>query len=207
MDTYPLAELTHRAGLALDALGVQVGNRRVRQRPDARTVRYYTQHGLVDRPLPVGGREARYGRRHLVQVVAVKRLQAAGVSLADIQRRLAGAADDELLAAIGTGAEAALAAAAGPAATPAGAPSSAVRAAAFWRAAPAELADPVSCGPSDGVRTAVVVSLAPGVQLTVDVTAGSGAASVDAGALREAARPLLDLLSQLGIQADEGTSA
>src|SRR4029077_9416572 len=44
------------------------------------------------------GRVARYGRRHLLQLVAVKRRQAEGRSLAEIQAELAGATDDALAA-------------------------------------------------------------------------------------------------------------
>ena len=41
---------------------------------------------------------ARYGRRHLLQLVAVKRRQAEGRSLAEIQAELAGATDETLAA-------------------------------------------------------------------------------------------------------------
>ena len=41
---------------------------RVNAAPDARTVRYYGTLGLVDRPSIVD-REARYGRRHVLQLV------------------------------------------------------------------------------------------------------------------------------------------
>jgi DNA-binding transcriptional MerR regulator len=60
-------------------------NGQVRAVPDERTVRYYGTLGLLDRPLAMRGRTAIYGRRHLAQVVAIKRLQSAGKSLADIQ--------------------------------------------------------------------------------------------------------------------------
>src|SRR5690606_12237627 len=42
--------------------------------------------GLLDRPVAMRGRTALYTRRHLAQVVAIKRMQSAGHSLADIQR-------------------------------------------------------------------------------------------------------------------------
>lgn len=60
-------------------------NGQVRAVPDERTVRYYGTIGLLDRPLAMRGRTALYGRKHLAQVVAIKRLQSAGRSLADIQ--------------------------------------------------------------------------------------------------------------------------
>jgi DNA-binding transcriptional MerR regulator len=66
--------------------------------PNERLVRWYVTVGLVDPPLSRRGRVARYGRRHLLQLVAVKRLQAEGRSLAEIQTELAGATDEALAA-------------------------------------------------------------------------------------------------------------
>ncbi len=48
---------------------------RVSEIPDVRTVRYYIQQGLVDRPLGSEGPAALYGFRHLLQLVAIKVLQ------------------------------------------------------------------------------------------------------------------------------------
>jgi len=69
---------------------------RVREVPDRRTIRWYTTIGLIDRPAAMRGRTALYGRRHLMQLVAVKRLQADGYSLAVIQAELYGATDATL---------------------------------------------------------------------------------------------------------------
>ncbi len=74
---------------------------RVQEVPDPRTVRYYQTIGVVERPLRYEGRSARYGRRHLLQVVAVKVLQAKGFSLAQIQAALLGASDAALEKALG----------------------------------------------------------------------------------------------------------
>jgi len=71
-------------------------NERVREIPDLRTIRYYTTLGLIDRPLGMRGRTALYGRRHLLQLVAIKRLQAGGTTLADVQRHLVGLSDAAL---------------------------------------------------------------------------------------------------------------
>src|ERR1043165_8934989 len=60
-------------------------NGQVRAVPDERTIRYYGTLGLLDRPAAMRGRTALYGRRHLAQVVAIKRLQAIGRTLAEIQ--------------------------------------------------------------------------------------------------------------------------
>jgi DNA-binding transcriptional MerR regulator len=71
-------------------------NGRVRDVPDRRAIRWYTTTGLVDRPAGMRGRTALYGPRHLLQLVAVKRRQAQGHSLAAIQAELAGASDADL---------------------------------------------------------------------------------------------------------------
>ncbi len=73
-------------------------NGRVRDVPNERLVRWYVTVGLVDPPLSRRGRVAQYGRRHLLQLVAVKRRQAEGRSLAEIQAELAGATDEKLAA-------------------------------------------------------------------------------------------------------------
>jgi DNA-binding transcriptional MerR regulator len=73
-------------------------NGRVRDVPNERLIRWYVTVGLVDPPLSRRGRVARYGRRHLLQLVAVKRRQAEGRSLAEIQAELAGATDEALAA-------------------------------------------------------------------------------------------------------------
>ncbi len=73
---------------------------RVRAEPDDRTVRYYQSTGLVDRPVRHDGRNAVYGYRHLLQVVAVKALQGAGRSLAQVQAGLAGVPTSRLEAAV-----------------------------------------------------------------------------------------------------------
>src|SRR6516162_6817580 len=73
-------------------------NGRVRDVPNQRLIRWYVTVGLVDPPLSRRGRVARYGRRHLLQLVAVKRRQAEGRSLAENQAELAGATDETLAA-------------------------------------------------------------------------------------------------------------
>ncbi len=76
-------------------------NGRVRDVPNERLIRWYVTVGLVDPPLSRRGRVARYGRRHLLQLVAVKHRQAEGRSLAEIQAELAGATDEALAAIAG----------------------------------------------------------------------------------------------------------
>jgi DNA-binding transcriptional MerR regulator len=91
-----LTELVALATRALADGQVRVDNARVTGVPDARLIRWYTTIGLLDRPTIGPGRVARYRMRHLLQVVAIKRLQAQGLPLAQIQQRLAGATEAQL---------------------------------------------------------------------------------------------------------------
>jgi DNA-binding transcriptional MerR regulator len=95
-EEWTLDELAQRAGQALAADAVRAPNGRVRERPDGRAIRWYATIGLVDRPSTGRGRAAKYGEHHLLQLVAVKRLQALGRSLAEIQIELAGATEATL---------------------------------------------------------------------------------------------------------------
>ena len=95
-DHWTLDELVRRATEALAAADVRPANGRVTGVPDGRLVRWYATIGLMDRPGAMRGRTALYGPRHLLQLVVVKRRQAEGIRLADIQWELAGATDDTL---------------------------------------------------------------------------------------------------------------
>lgn len=206
---YTLAELADASAAALDALGVTAPNGQVRDRPDARTIRYYTALGLVDRPVEMAGRTALYGDRQLLQVLAVKALQARGASLAEIQRSLVGASEPELRAAVGPGLPGALTAASGPSparpdrafwrtplstAPPGTAPSDAaamLAASTLSRAAPTTHAVGTAVG-AMRPRQLLAVPLAAGATLLIgDADAGA----VDVGALRAAAAPLLAYLT------------
>lgn len=69
---------------------------RVREVPDLRTIRYYTTIGLLDRPAEMRGRTAFYNQRHLLQIISIKRLQARGLSLREVQEQLLGLSDAKL---------------------------------------------------------------------------------------------------------------
>ncbi|MCC7073779.1 MAG: MerR family transcriptional regulator [Deltaproteobacteria bacterium] len=86
---WTIDELAQAAALAL--AGETVASGRTNDAPDVRTVRYYAALGLLDPPCSFVRRKARYGEIHLLQLVAVKRLQQGGLSLADIQAQLTGA--------------------------------------------------------------------------------------------------------------------
>jgi DNA-binding transcriptional MerR regulator len=96
MDGWTLEELVRRVADALAVDEVRAPNGRIREVPDARAIRWYTTIGLLDRPAGFRGRTALYGPRHLLQAVAVKRRQAHGLALAQIQAELAGATDATL---------------------------------------------------------------------------------------------------------------
>jgi DNA-binding transcriptional MerR regulator len=81
---WTLPELVSEVAKRIDALPAP-RNGQVRAIPDERTVRYYVTLGLLDRPSMMRGRTALYGPRHVAQVVAIKRLQAMGRSLSEIQ--------------------------------------------------------------------------------------------------------------------------
>jgi DNA-binding transcriptional MerR regulator len=171
-DLWTLDQLTERveAALALDYRGQLSG--RVRAVPDRRAIRWYTTIGLVDRPAEMRGRTALYGRRHLLQLVAIKRRQAQGQALARIQAELSGATDETLESI------AALTADPDPAAVPTRR---------FWTDRPAARPDAPAASPVTAVR------LADGVTVVLD-RAGVQATQLtaaDLAALRAAATPLL----------------
>ena len=83
-ETWTLPELVTEAASRIAALPPPK-NGQIRAVPDERTIRYYATLGLLDRPSAMRGRTALYGPRHLAQVVAIKRMQSADKSLAEIQ--------------------------------------------------------------------------------------------------------------------------
>lgn len=94
--TWTIGELAERAVAVLAAGESAQVNGRVRDLPNERLIRWYTTIGLVDPPAGRRGRTALYGPRHLLQLVAVKRRQAAGRTIAEIQLELAAATDAAL---------------------------------------------------------------------------------------------------------------
>jgi DNA-binding transcriptional MerR regulator len=95
---WTLDELSSRAEARLAELGLLEGptDGRVARAADPRTVRYYQSLGLLDRPLSYEGHKARYGPRHLLQLLAVKALQRHRLPLSEIQTRLYSRSDAEL---------------------------------------------------------------------------------------------------------------
>lgn len=94
---WTIDELATRVAATLDGSAYPgAPNGRVRDVPDRRSIRWYSTIGLVDRPGAMRGRTALYGPRHLLQLVAIKRRQAEGRRIAEIQAELAGAPDEVL---------------------------------------------------------------------------------------------------------------
>jgi len=93
---WTLEQLCAQAEALLTDLEQEAGRGRVRAIPDERTLRYYTTIGLLAGPALMKGRRAFYDRRHLAQIIAIKRLQATGMSLAQVQQELAGATPQEI---------------------------------------------------------------------------------------------------------------
>jgi len=89
--TWTIDRLARLAAAALADASPTQPNGRIREVPDVRTIRWYTSIGLLDRPAAMRGRTALYGRSHLAQLVAIKRLQADGLTVAAVQERLLGA--------------------------------------------------------------------------------------------------------------------
>jgi nitroreductase len=193
-------------------------NGRIRQVPDIRTIRWYTSIGLLDRPAAMRGRTALYRRRHLAQIVAVKRLQADGLTLAEVQQRLIGA-DDAALEQIARLGGRPSAGAAAPAPAPASGDGAEAGRGRFWSARP--LQAPAPAGPAPATPPAVPAerpagALIHGIRLAPDVSLlleGTGATPDDEAlaVVVRAAQPLLDALRALGLshphQNDHDTSA
>ena len=168
-------------------------NGRVRDVPDRRTVRWYTTIGLVDRPAGMRGRTALYGPRHLLQIVAVKRLQARGRSIAEIQAELVGATDSTLRRVAAVDDEVL----SGPVAE--GPVESKLRRSERFWAEPAAAATPAAGGGvAEGVTARAAVDLPGGVLLLLPGSPGRPDEE-DLRAIRTAAQPLLDLLAERGL--------
>jgi len=91
-----VARLLDKYGLvAPSSLHGAPKDQRISAVPDSRTIRYYTTLGLLDRPL-IENRQAKYGQKHLLQLLAIKALQGLQLPLATIQEKLYGLSESEL---------------------------------------------------------------------------------------------------------------
>jgi DNA-binding transcriptional MerR regulator len=198
--------------LASDYSGARSG--RVRDLPDARTVRWYQTLGMVDRPEAFRGRTALYGRHHLLQLAAIKKMQSSGLPLADIQRGLAGRTDAELARTAGVAlkdvdqvmSRAVLARSQASAATLAAAvagernpPSR--RASAFWKAKPAVLETPTAVPSAPGGMQSA--SLGDAGML---IWRGRELTAAEQAVLAQLARPLVVFLESVQSSAADTTA-
>jgi len=94
--TWTLPQLCSVAAAELDRRGAhQLGALQPLQ-DSMRNVRYYVYLGLMDRPLGYTDEAPRFGKRHLIQLLAIRALQSQGASLATIQQQMRGANTLEL---------------------------------------------------------------------------------------------------------------
>ncbi|HEY0451547.1 MerR family transcriptional regulator [Actinophytocola sp.] len=167
-------------------------NGRVRELPNGRTIRWYTTIGLVDRPVATRGRTALYGRRHLLQLAAVKQQQAAGRSLAEIQELLVGASDHQLANLAGL-----------PRIDVVSRPGPTVTGD-FWKHTTdrptAELASAADVDTVDNTVSRLVPGIRLGDSVTVVLDAATRVPDADElAAIEAAAAPLLDVLGRMGL--------
>ncbi|POM25793.1 hypothetical protein BTM25_01760 [Actinomadura rubteroloni] len=188
-ETWTIRELADHAAAKLAASASEQVNGRVRDLPNERLIRWYTTIGLLDPPLGRRGRVALYGRRHLLQLLAVKRRQAQGRTIAEIQLELAGATDATLERVAGAAADA----------EPDAPPAERER---FWAARP-----DISFGVPATLDTSPAlvrgVRLVPGLTVLLEV---EDLDAEDLDALRAAAGPLLQELRRRGLLPEPSTS-
>ncbi|MBS2534971.1 MerR family transcriptional regulator [Catenulispora sp. NF23] len=203
---WTIDRLARLAAAALAAGAPTQPNGRIREVPDVRTIRWYTSIGLLDRPAAMRGRTALYGRSHLAQLVAIKRLQASGLTVAAVQERLLGAEASvvEQIAELPADLDALIAPADPDAAGPATSPARSR----FWITPPA--AEPFTTITADTEADTEIEAgpdttapLITGIRLTTDITLllppGRTPDAAARAAITEAAQPLLDLLNRLGL--------
>jgi DNA-binding transcriptional MerR regulator len=192
-ETWTFHELVSEAARRISALPPPK-NGQVRAVPDERTIRYYAAIGLLDRPAAMRGRTALYSARHLAQVVAIKRMQSAGKTLAEIRDAWA-TLDDQTLARMSG------------IALPKK-PRAAARAE-FWKREPAPSVSPppppapVMAAPELDVPQAVEmrIAIAPNVHIAVAVEDAISLSPADVRALRAAAASLVAELAKRGLTA------
>lgn len=192
-ETWTINELVDEVERRIAALP-KPQNGQIRAVPDDRTIRYYGTIGLLDRPAAMRGRTALYGKKHVAQVVAIKRLQTMGRSLAEIQA-LWPTLDDATLARM-SGIE-----------LP-GTPKKSARKD-FWKAEPKVIEPtprPVQSRPPAAAPAELRIELAPNISLSIALSEDVAISRADVAAIRAAAAPLISELArrQLAAHAEEG---
>ncbi len=98
-----LDELLDAANSLMEAVAPVQPSDRVTETLSERTLRYYISQGLVDRPSGKEGASALYGYRHLLQLLALKRLQASYLPVKKIREIVPQSTNDALRAIISGG--------------------------------------------------------------------------------------------------------
>lgn len=96
LDALKMDELVHLAAEVIPRVANHPEHGRASPVPDGRTVRYYIQKGLVDRPHGTKGTAALYGYRHLLQLLAVKVLQGQYMPMDRIREAIGGLDNQQL---------------------------------------------------------------------------------------------------------------
>ena len=94
MNRCTIQELARTVNAWCRGRALQPANGQTATELSARTLHYYRSTGLLDAPESGAGRG--YGRRHLLQLKAIRILQAHGLPLSRIQQLLFGRSDKEL---------------------------------------------------------------------------------------------------------------
>jgi DNA-binding transcriptional MerR regulator len=94
MNRWTIQELAEEVNAWCRDRALQPANGQTASELSARTLHYYRSAGLLDAPESDAGRG--YGRRHLLQLKAIRILQAQGLPLSRIQQLLFGRSDEEL---------------------------------------------------------------------------------------------------------------
>ncbi len=170
---WTIDELRDRVAEVLSEGYEGVPSGRVRDVPDLRTIRYYTTLGLLDRPSEMRGRTALYGRRHLLQLVSIKRLQAEGRRLSEIQEQLIGLSSSALETMARAG-----------------------RDRSFWKDPPSPTPSPAEAEPPASASSRTIDL---GSDVTVSFPSQRPLDSEDLRVIRLAAAPLLEFLKLRGL--------
>lgn len=195
---WPIGELTRRVSAALSVGYEGPANGQISAVPNLRTIRYYTTLGILDRATVMKGRTALYSRKHLLQLVTIKRLQSEGLSLTQVQHRLSGMTERELesLATIELPDEVGE--------EPEDVETGSTSARRFWATVPDD-ATPIEAlvesEPWNGAtaRTEIIQGIDVGEGVTTLIRSSRGLVAEDVEAIRAAAEPLLRVLKERGL--------
>jgi len=96
-------EFAQAAERILTSLNLEQERGTVTSVPDERTIRYYLAEGLIQPPEEKQGTALVFGHLHLLQLIAVKKLQAEHIPIRHIRELVAGKSEAELESLIGVG--------------------------------------------------------------------------------------------------------